>query len=100
MDLLSLELEVAGHAHDADVGELLQAQEGEGLIGGLVQEVPDVWESVIMSHVDHAQRRSLSGRCVLPGPIHAPECCALVGHSILALGHEGFKGSSPLKGDW
>ena len=58
MNLLGLELEVAGHAHDAEdhegvppkgirrapvyyVGELLQAQEGKGLVEGLVQEVPD-----------------------------------------------------------
>ena len=51
MNLLGLEREVAGHAHDAEdregvppegvrrasvqeVGELLQAQEGKGLVGG------------------------------------------------------------------
>ena len=58
MKLLSLELEVAGHDHDAQehegiphegiwcasvhaVGELLQAQEVEGLVGSLVEEVQD-----------------------------------------------------------
>ena len=47
-----------------------------------------------MSHVDHCQGRGLSGRSILPGPIYTPECWALVGHSILALGHKGFEGRS------
>ena len=60
MKLLGLEREVAGHDHDAEDREgvppegIRRAQEGKGLVGGLVQEFPDGGKGSIMDHVDHA----------------------------------------------